>query len=128
MINLHPTTCNICGGKVILISNAKIYGREYGSGLCYLCTECGARVGTHQPRPTEALGILANEEMRDMKMKCHSLFDEQWKNSRNKKDARAKAYSRLANQMHIKVADCHFGYFNMEQLTKAYEILGGDKK
>lgn len=126
MIDLHPTTCNLCGGKVVLISNSKIYGREYGSGLCYFCTECGAYVGTHQPRPTEAMGVLSNKEMRDMKMKCHDLFDAHWKSSRHKKIARNKAYSDLANKMHIKVSDCHFGYFDMEQLNKAYKILKGE--
>ena len=72
MIDLHPTKCNLCSGKVVLISNAKIYGREYGSGLCYFCTECGAYVGTHGPRPTEALGILSNKEMRETKVNYHA--------------------------------------------------------
>ena len=128
MVELHPTVCNICGGKVVLISNAKIYGREYGSGLCYFCTKCGAYVGTHEPRPTEALGIRSNKEMRDMKIKCHDLFDAQWKNSRHKREARNKAYSKLANKMHIKVSDCHFGYFDMEQLNIAYNILKEGEK
>lgn len=44
MINTHPTRCNICGGPVTYGSNARIYGREYGSGYCYLCQSCGAYV------------------------------------------------------------------------------------
>lgn len=47
MINTHPTRCNICGGPVTYGSNARIYGKEYGSGYCYLCERCGAYVGTH---------------------------------------------------------------------------------
>ena len=82
-MNLQPSICNICGGKVIFVSNALIYGKEYGSGKMYYCTSCGAYVGTHEPRPKEALGLLANAEMRDMKMKCHGLFDERWKNESN---------------------------------------------
>ena len=50
-MNLQPTGCNICGGKVEYISNDKIYGRRYGSGYCYHCTKCGAYVGTHKSRP-----------------------------------------------------------------------------
>ena len=126
MINLNPTVCNLCGGNVIFTSNAKIYGREYGSGKMYYCTDCGAHVGTHVPRPTEALGILANKEMRDMKKKCHDLFDQKWKNestSNKKHNARTKAYAELAEKLNITIDECHFGHFDMDMLKKAYEIL-----
>lgn len=126
MIDLQPTICNLCGGQVIYTSNSRIYGREYGSGKCYLCTKCGAYVGTHIPRPEEAFGILANEEMRDMKKKCHDLFDKKWlceKTVRKAKKARKKAYVELAKSLNIPIKDCHFGYFDMDMLNKAYEIL-----
>lgn len=125
-MNLHPTICNLCGGKVIYASNSLIYGREYGSGKMYLCTKCGAYVGTHKPRPKEALGLLADKEMRDMKMKCHALFDEKWKNQKNRREARKKAYKELAERLGISVDECHFGYFDMDMLNKAYGILKGD--
>ena len=92
-IDLHPRRCNICGGEVIFTSNAKIYGREYGSGKCYLCTRCGAYVGTHEPRPTEALGILADEKMRALKMEAHDLFDQLWLNKKDRRSARQQAYA-----------------------------------
>lgn len=126
LIDLYPTKCNLCGGSVIYVPNSRIYGREYGSGKCYLCTKCGAYVGTHKPRPREALGILGNFEMRNMKMKCHELFDRKWKNeptSRKKHIARQKAYRRLAEKLNIPYSECHFGYFDMDTLNKAYEIL-----
>ena len=62
-VDTHPTTCNLCGGQVIYTSNERVYGRKYGSGYCYLCTCCGAYVGTHEPRPREALGLLADSRM-----------------------------------------------------------------
>ena len=125
-MNLRPTICNLCGGKVVYASNSLIYGREYGSGKMYLCTKCGAYVGTHKPRPKEALGLLADKEMRDMKMKCHALFDEKWKNQKNRREARKKAYKELAERLGISVDECHFGYFDMDMLNKAYGILKGD--
>lgn len=131
MINLQPTKCNICGGKVIYTSNSMIYGKEYGSGKMYYCTNCGAYVGTHKPRPTEALGILGNEEMRELKMKCHYIFDQQWKNISNGKKrhyARVNAYKELAKALGIRLEECHFGYFDMEMLQKAYMILNNDKE
>lgn len=113
---------------MVYISNSKIYGREYGSGKCYYCTNCGAYVGTHKPRPKEALGILGNAEMREMKMKCHDLFDRQWKNEKTqakRRIARKKAYADLAVSLNIPVEECHFGYFDMDMLHKAYGILKG---
>lgn len=126
MLNLQPTECNICGGTVIYTSNKVIYGKEYGSGRCYYCTNCGAYVGTHKPRPDEAFGLLATKEMRDMKMKCHTLFDEKWKNeptSKKRYIARRNAYLWLADQLKIPIENCHFGYFDMSMLNKAYQIL-----
>ena len=125
-MNLYPTECNLCDGKVIYTSNSIIYGKEYGSGKMYYCTECGAFVGTHIPRPKEAFGILANAEMRALKQKCHKLFDEKWiyevtKPQRQK--ARRKAYRELARMMEIPVTECHFGYFDTVMLNKAYKIL-----
>lgn len=135
MIDLQPTKCNICGGEVEYVSNEKVYGKKYGSGYCYLCTQCKAYVGTHKPRPKEALGLLANEEMRNWKMWCHSQFDRLWKtgyklNDRKTKPieikprmTRKKAYSYLAKEMNIPMKECHFGYFNVKQLKRAYAIL-----
>lgn len=120
MINLQPTVCNLCGGKVEYISNDKIYGRKYGSGFCYHCKECGAYVGTHKHRPHIALGILADAELRELKKQCHDIFDCQWKSGKIK---RKKAYENLAEKLEIPVAECHFGWFDKPMLEKAIEIL-----
>lgn len=122
-INTHPTTCNLCGGKVIYTSNKIIYGREYGSGKCYFCTNCKAYVGTHEPRPDEAYGLLADRQMRNMKKKCHALFDQSWLNAADRRKARRASYRRLADEMEIPVEECHFGWFDMEMLNKAYQII-----
>lgn len=124
MIDTHPTTCNLCGGKVILCSNARIYhGREYGSGLCYYCLDCGAYVGTHKPRPQEAMGLLADEPMHRGKKMCHALFDPLWQDQEHTRQARVSAYRWLAGEMNIALEDCHFGHFDIHQLRQAYRIL-----
>lgn len=123
MIDKYPTTCNLCGGKVIYTSNAQIYGKEYGSGKCYLCTSCGAYVGTHRPRPREALGLLADARMRAGKQMCHAIFDSKWKGKPKAHKKRQDLYRWLAQRMDIPIDDCHFGYFDLTQLRKAYKIL-----
>ena len=123
MIDKYPTTCNLCGGKVIYTSNAQIYGKEYGSGKCYLCTSCGAYVGTHKPRPREALGLLADARMRAGKQMCHAVFDSKWKGKPKAHKKRQDLYRWLAQRMGIPIDDCHFGYFDLTQLRKAYKIL-----
>lgn len=125
MINTHPTRCNICGGRVTYGSNARVYGKEYGSGYCYLCERCGAYVGTHKPRPREALGLLADEPMRTGKKMCHALFDPLWQGKPKARKKRNDLYRWLAHEMEIPVEDCHFGYFDIDQLRRAYVILRG---
>ena len=122
-INLHPTTCNICGGQVVYTTNDSVYGRRYGSGYCYLCTRCGAYVGTHRPDPKRALGLLANKDMREWKIKCHELFDSFWKDRDGAGRLRKELYKRLADEMGIEYEMCHFGYFDIRQLKQAYQII-----
>lgn len=122
-VNVYPKVCNLCGGRVIYTSNAKVYGREYGSGKCYFCTECGAYVGTHKPRPKEALGLLANGAMRDLKIMCHDMFDSKWKGKEKARKKRNELYAWLAKQMNLPIEECHFGYFDEDLLKKAYAIL-----
>lgn len=122
-VNLFPTTCNICGGEVIYTTNDKIYGKKYGSGYCYLCTKCGAYVGTHEPMPEVALGLLANKQMRIGKMMCHDLFDGFWQGKKKASSKRQRLYKYLAKELDIPIKDCHFGYFDLDMLRKAYKVL-----
>lgn len=124
MINTQPEICNICGGKVVYTSNSRVYhGKEYGSGYCYLCLKCGAYVGTHVPRPKEALGLLADASMRKGKKLCHGLFDPMWKDAEDPRQNRTDLYRWLAKEMGIPVEECHFGHFDIHQLRQAYLIL-----
>lgn len=119
-MDLYPTRCNICNGKVIYTTNDNIYhGKRYGSGYCYLCIQCGASVGTHKPRPREALGLLADRDMKDMKMKCHDIFDKLW----NTREQRNALYGDLAKELGIEQDECHFGYFDLDMLNRAYKVL-----
>lgn len=121
IVDLQPTKCNICGGVVKFVSNTRVYrGRQYGNGVCYLCMDCGAYVGTHKHTPHLALGILSDRQMRAKKIKCHELFDKHW---RCGSVSRSKMYDWLAKELKIDRKDCHFGYFDMRMLSRAYNLL-----
>lgn len=114
-----PTICPYCGKEVIFTSNAEIYGREYGNGKCYKCVECDSYVGTHNGTKIP-LGIIANKELRELKKKCHDLFDKTWD---YKLHNRGQKYKELAEYLKIPVEECHFGWFNKEILDKAILYL-----
>lgn len=122
-VDLHPTICNLCGGRVIYATNDIVYGKRYGSGYCYYCTECKSYVGTHNSRPKEALGLLANDIMRKGKIACHEIFDSKWKGQLKEKKKRRDLYRWLSKQLDIPLEQCHFGYFDLDMLRKAYRIL-----
>lgn len=116
---MHLRKCNLCGGKVEFIDNSLIYGKSYGSGKAYRCTKCGAYVGTHKNNPHCPLGILADEEMQDLRRLCHALFDSMWSNGKE----RSQEYKKLADKLGISYKKCHFGMFDKEMLKKAINIL-----
>lgn len=130
-VNLHPATCNICGGPVIYTDNQFINGKAYGSGKCYICTKCGAYVGTDRENPEEALGLLFNQQMRTWKRKCHSIFDKFWRcgcNARQKAQLQEAAYKKLAELMRIPESECNFYYFDLLRLKKAYNCCRSMEK
>jgi len=116
-----PTVCDYCGAPVIYTSNAEIYGREYGNGKCYRCTRCDSHVGVHTGTEIP-LGRLANKELRTLKVKCHNLFDPVWAGKR-KVMSKGEAYKNLARVLGIPPRECHVGWFDVDMLLKALEIL-----
>ncbi len=113
-----PKVCHFCGGDVIFTSNKDVYGKEYGNGKCYLCEKCNSYTGVHTGTNI-AVGILANKEMRNLKIQCHNIFDKLWNNSKE----RNGLYKKLADEMNIERKHCHFGHFGIEELKKALKIL-----
>lgn len=123
-VNLYPKTCNICGGKVIYTTNDVIYGKQYGSGYCYLCAKCRAYVGTHFSHPKQAFGILADEQMRKGKQMCHELFDSFWKGKKNAQSKRDRLYLFLSYELGIPHEQTHFGYFDLIGAMWTISVVG----
>ena len=120
---MEPTVCPFCGHQVIKISNAAIYGRQYGSGLCYKCTHCDAYVGCHPDG--KPMGTLANKQTRELRKQCHNSFDGLWKIV---KLDRNYCYGELAKLMGIEREQCHFAMMNIPQLVKALDVIPKLKK
>lgn len=111
-----PTICRYCGSPVVFTSNAEIYGREYGTGKCYLCRNCRAFVGVH-PGTNIPLGTLANNELREWRKQAHYWFDQIWKNP-TRITTRYKAYEWLSNELGLPRAKTHIGMFEKEECKK----------
>lgn len=116
-MKLTPTQKLIMQGKICpyckqpseYIDSKELYGVSYG--MMYICRPCDSWVGTHKSRPLEALGRLANKELREAKKEAHSYFDLLWKNKRYNRD---KCYSMLSSYLQIPKDYTHIGMFGVE--------------
>lgn len=110
----RPKVCNICGGKVKFNRADK---NKSKSGFVYYCTQCHAWVGTHPKSVWDALGELANHDMRQKRWEIHKWFDKLWRNH----EERDMYYNKLA--VALGKSECHFSQMTMEELEKAETIV-----
>ena len=110
----QPKVCNICGGKVKFNRCDREKSR---SGFVYYCTNCYAWVSTSPKYPRQALGELANKDMRKRRYDLHQWFDKLWSN----KKEREYYYDKLA--IVLGKSECHFSQMTMEELDKAEKIV-----
>jgi len=117
--------CPYCEGRVELVSNEQIYGREYGDWpYVYLCRPCDARVGLH-PYTDIPLGTLADNDLREARKSAKEPFQSLWKGPFKRFDSRNEAYKWLASEMNIPLEECHFGWFDEAQCAVAEQICRG---
>lgn len=107
----EPTACQYCGGKVEIVRNSAIYGRDYGEWpWAYRCTCCHSYVGMH-PFTAIPLGTLANAATREARKKAKAAFNPLWQ---GKCMSRTEAYQWLASALGIaNVEECHIGWFDV---------------
>lgn len=120
-----PCQCRYCAGKVDLVSNSAIYGREFGEWpWAYLCADCGAYVGLH-PFTAIPLGTLADAPTRVARKAAKAAFNPIWQDagSKERKRARTAAYVWLAGAMGISdVGACHIGWFDVAQCRRVVDV------
>lgn len=105
--------CDYCGNVSRLTTGREVYPHipRLHDKPIYACMPCRAWVGCH-PGTTNALGRLANGELRKLKMAAHEAFDPIWREGRMK---RKEAYRWLAGKIGVKYEDCHIGMFDADK-------------
>ena len=111
--------CPYCNSKTKLVSGDEIFtkGSGFGHLVFYKCASgCDAYCGTKIYKGIrESLGSIANKELRELRKKCHKLFDVQWKGNSNERLARRKCYIWLQEFTNLPEELAHIGMFNVEQ-------------
>ncbi len=118
--------CPYCEQQAKLIDSIAVYRKSYG--MIWHCSDCEAWVGVHKgSKDCAPLGRLANKELRDWKVKAHSVFDPLWqakirKEGCSKTKARKAGYKWLADQLNMSVKKCHIGKFCPELCEQVFNI------
>lgn len=114
--------CPYCMADTEFIDSDAVYSRSYG--MIYICRPCEAWVGVHGGTK-QALGRVANKELRECRQEAHKYFDQLWRRKmratgESKSDVRNEAYAWLAPQMGKKLEETHIGMFN---LVECYTVI-----
>lgn len=119
--------CRYCNAPAQLLNFGQA-GYPYRSsyGPTWVCIPCGAWVGCH-PGTTNALGGLANAELRSWKIQAHAAFDPLWQGKMrrdgcSKTKARRAGYAWLAKQLDTPVELTHIGYMSVEECQKVVTV------
>ena len=115
-----PTSCRLCGGRCEIVNNGVIYGKPYGEWpWAVVCLGCGAHVGMH-PFTGIPLGTVALAPLREARKAAKRLFNPLWRDGAM---TRTEAYTWLAGELGIPVADCHIGWFEQDQCNAAIAAI-----
>lgn len=115
---LEGKRCAYCAAPTLLVDSAEVYhGKSYGP--IWRCRPCAAHVGCHKGTHN-ALGRVANAELRKKKMAFHAAFDPLWKSGKWNRNA---LYAELAKRMNIDKELCHGGMFDVKQCDLAISTL-----
>ena len=109
--------CPYCSNESEYVDSSIIYGKSYG--MIYLCKPCDAYCGVHKGTDN-ALGRLANKELRYWKKKAHEHFDKLWKGNQRKSE-RGHLYGLLSKHLNIPNEYTHIGMFGIETCKKVIE-------
>lgn len=84
----------------------------------YICHDCRAWVGCYRGT-NNALGRLAKDDLRKLKIEAHNEFDKHWKSGKYK---RREMYRWLSEKMNLPQHETHIGMFDEEQCRRCIEL------
>jgi hypothetical protein len=113
---MHGKICAYCSQPTQFVDSKLIYGISYG--MIYLCEPCDAYVGVHKGTE-DALGRVANKELRAWKKLAHKHFDEIWKKTNL---SRSEAYKWLSEKLDMPADFTHIGMFNVETCKEVIRL------
>lgn len=115
MKNVLPLLCPVHLDRAVLVSDATIYGREFGKVWTCPRSGCDYRVGAH--KGTDApKGTLANGETRQWRMRAHKAFDGWWQRNRLR---RKDAYEFMRRETGI----AHIGESSVEECRRVVDAF-----
>ncbi len=109
--------CPECGADMKLRNSR--HGKFYG---CSRYPNCTATHGAHQDTGGP-LGIPANKETRELRIKAHDAFDALWKDGHM---SRPEAYCWMQREMRLTPAEAHIGRFSAEQCQRLIDLATRD--
>lgn len=117
--------CPYCNNHSILVKGDVIYPHrpDLSHLNFYKCESCkDVYVGCYG-QTSNALGTLANSELRNARTEAHKFFDNLWKNAKRPQTARTACYAWLSEMMNIPPEKTHIGMFNIEQCAKVKHLV-----
>lgn len=120
------TVCPYCRRKTKLISVRKAKSVYAKTDYIRVCNPCNASVSCH-PGTKNAMGRLANADLRRLRVTAHIYFDALWKFKMGrlyytKYEARNEAYVWLAEQLGIDPENCHIAYFGKTLTSRTIKL------
>ena len=115
--------CPCCKRKeVCIVKGNKVYGSGYEHLDLYQCETCLALVGMHTDEENKKApkGLLADSDTRQMRKRCHEVFDPMWKQERK---TRSEAYKYLSVIMGVPMSMAHFACFDYEMCRRFIELM-----
>lgn len=111
--------CPDCGGDMVLRKSKRFDRLFYG---CERWPECQAAHGAHPDG--EPLGIPANRETKDARIRAHDAFDRLWKN--HGPMDRKQAYLWMQERMKMTPEEAHIGRFTKEECEGLESAVQGE--
>jgi ssDNA-binding Zn-finger/Zn-ribbon topoisomerase 1 len=110
--------CADCGAPMELRNSR--FGKFYG---CSTYPECK---GTHGAHPDgKPLGVPANRETKDARIRAHAAFDRLWKGGPM---SRREAYRWMRKKMDMSASEAHIGKFTKEQCDQLTQHAEWERK